>query len=189
MSAQPSATLAGLEPSLPSSWYSSAAIFALEKERIFCREWVCVARAEELAGPGAHRVLDVLGESIILTRNREGQLRAFYNVCRHRGARLCREAAAGGAPLGGGLVGTRITCPYHQWTYDLDGRLIAAPHLSAVAGFDKGMFSLYPVGVECHQGFVFLNLTPAQAPSLTEQLGAISERIRRYGLGELRIGH
>src|SRR4029077_6806156 len=82
MSAQPSATLAGLEPSLPSSWYSSAAIFALEKERIFCREWLCVARAEELAGPGAYRVLDVLGESIILTRNREGQLRAFYNVCR-----------------------------------------------------------------------------------------------------------
>ena len=189
MSAQPSATLAGLEPSLPSSWYSSAAIFALEKERIFCREWLCVARAEELAEPGAYRVLDVLGESIILTRNREGQLRAFYNVCRHRGARLCRDAAAAGAPLGGGIVGTRITCPYHQWTYDLDGRLIAAPHLSAAAGFDKGLFSLYPVGLECHDGFVFLNLTPAQAPALTEQLGAISARIRRYGLGELRIGH
>ena len=90
----------GSSRSLPSSWYSSAAIFALEKERIFCREWLCVARAEELAEPGAYRVLDVLGESIILTRNREGQLRAFYNVCRHRGARLCRDAAAAGAPSG-----------------------------------------------------------------------------------------
>jgi len=78
------ASVAGLEPTLPSSWYRSEQVFALEKERIFCREWLCVGREEEVPGPGAHRVLDLLGESVLLLRNREGQLRAFYNVCRHR---------------------------------------------------------------------------------------------------------
>ena len=185
--------LAGLEPTLPSSWYVSERVFALEKERIFCREWVCVCREEELAGPGAWRLLDVLGESLILVRNRSGQLRAFYNVCRHRGTRLCREPDAAAAPaqacLPGGIAAGRITCPYHQWTYDFDGRLIAAPHLSSEAGFDKAHFSLYPAAVGTWGGFVFLNLTPAAAPPLLEQLAGIPGRIERYPLDELRIGH
>ena len=98
--------------------------------------------------PGAYRVLDVLGESVLLVRNREGRLRAFYNVCRHRGSRLCREPRRPAAhrALGGGIGGGRITCPYHQWSYDLDGRLIAAPYLAGEPGFDKSLFSLYPVG-------------------------------------------
>jgi Rieske 2Fe-2S family protein len=183
--------VAGLEPTLPSSWYTSAQVFALEKERIFCREWLCVARAEELTEPGSFRVLEVLGESILLVRNREGQLRAFYNVCRHRGSRLCREPQAAGAAamLGGGLNGSRITCPYHQWTYDLDGRLVAAPYLTGEPGFDKSLFSLYPVGLECWGGFVFVHLSPARAAPLAAQLGAMPERVARYPLSELRIGH
>jgi glycine betaine catabolism A len=191
MSARLPPPVAGLEPTLPSSWYRSDAIFALEKERIFCREWLCVARAEELADPGAYRVLELLGESVLLVRNREGRLRAFYNVCRHRGSRLCRENAAAGhaAALGGGIGAGRITCPYHQWSYDLDGRLIAAPYLTSEPGFDKTLFSLYPVALECWGGFVLLNLTPAQAVPLAAQLGAIPERICRYPLTELRIGH
>src|SRR5580698_3252388 len=118
--------VAGLEPTLPSSWYRSEKVFALERERVFFREWLCVGREEELPSPGSHRVLDVLGESVILVRNRENQLRAFYNVCRHRGARLCRPDAApsaGGhadapvdrAPNGplitGGIAANRIVCP------------------------------------------------------------------------------
>jgi glycine betaine catabolism A len=184
--------LAGLEPTLPSSWYRDERVFALEKERIFCREWVCVGREEELLDAGAFRVLEVAGESVLLVRNRERRLGAFYNVCRHRGTRLCRPAppgAPGHAPLGGGIAAGRITCPYHQWTYDLDGRLLAAPWLSSERGFDKTRFSLYPVGVECWGGFVFLHLTPAQAVPLARQLGAIPARIARYPLGALRIGH
>jgi glycine betaine catabolism A len=184
--------VAGLDPALPSSWYVSDRIFALEKERIFCREWVCVGREEELAGPGAWRVLDVLGESLLLVRNRGGQLRAFYNVCRHRGTRLCREPDAtvpAQACLPGGIAANRITCPYHQWTYDFDGRLIAAPHLSGETGFDKTHFSLYPVAVETWGGFVFLNLTPAAALPLLEQLAGIPGRTERYPLADLRIGH
>src|SRR4029077_7413266 len=135
-------------------------VFAAEKERIFCREWLWAGREEEIAAPGAFRLLDVCGESVILLRDREGQLRAFYNVCRHRGSRLCRDAPAGEqrAPLAGGIAAGRIPCPYHQWSYDLDGRLIGAPYLSSEPGFDKALFSLYPVAVECWGGFVFLNL-------------------------------
>jgi glycine betaine catabolism A len=191
-SAEPPPPVAGLEPTLPSSWYRSAEVFAREKERIFCREWICVGREEQLTAPGDFRLLDVLGESLILVRNRKGALRAFYNTCRHRGSRLCREPAAPGSTqpaLPGGIAGGRITCPYHQWTYDLDGRLLSAPHLSGEAGFDKSLFSLYPVGLDCWGGFAFLNLTPAKAGRLAAQLGEIPARIARYPLGELRIGH
>src|SRR5207253_3286379 len=191
--------VAGMEATLPSTWYRSESVLAVEKERIFCREWVCAGREEELAGPGAFRVLDVLGESIILLRNREGELRGFYNVCRHRGARLCRAAAArasGAAAespvarqLPGGISGGRITCPYHQWTYDLNGRLIAAPWLMSEPEFDQSLFSLYPVGVECWGGFVFVNLSPGKGGSLGEQLGAMPKRLAHYPLSELRIGH
>jgi glycine betaine catabolism A len=210
--------VAGLEPTLPSSWYRSEKVFGLEKERVFFREWLCVGREEELASPGSHRVLDVLGESVILVRNRENQLRAFYNVCRHRGARLCRSEAvanagscgtgssadAGGAErspaaivdraphgpaIAGGIAGGRIVCPYHQWTYDLDGRLLAAPYLTTEPGFDKSAFSLYPIAVETWGGFVFLHLTPATAKPFAAQAGGVPDRLRRYPLSDLRIGH
>ena len=184
---------AGLEPSLPSDWYRSAEMYALEKERIYCHEWVCVAREEELTAAGDFRVLDVLGESLILVRNRAGELRAFYNTCRHRGSRLCRaqiESADAGTPLPRGrIAGGRITCPYHQWSYDLDGRLLAAPYVTTDSAFDKSAFSLYPAGVSCWGGFVFLHLTPATAVTLEEQLGPIPARVARYPLSELRIGH
>jgi glycine betaine catabolism A len=187
-----SASVGGLEQTLPSSWYYSDETFALEKERIFCREWLCAGREEQLPEPGDHLVLDVVGESILIVRNRQGLLRGFYNVCRHRGSRLCRpqQGPEVGAALQGGVIaGRSIMCPYHQWTYDLDGRLIAAPHLSTVPGFDKGGISLYSVGVECWGGFIFVNLTPSKAKPFAEQLGAIAKRIERYPLSELRIAH
>src|SRR5256885_16956238 len=109
--------IGGLEQTLPSSWYYRDDVYALEKERIFCREWLCVAREEELRSPGDFRVLDVVGESIIRVRNRQGALRAFYNVCRHRGSRLCRadEAApVGMAGPGGGVCAQIRLLSYHQ---------------------------------------------------------------------------
>src|ERR1700730_8982808 len=127
-----------------------------------------------------------------MVRNREGRLRAFYNVCRHRGSRLCRapaETQAMRVARPGGISAARlIVCPYHQWSYDFDGALIAAPHLSGVAGFKKDDFHLYPVGVDSWGGFVFLNLTPAEPKPLAAQLEGIPERLRRYPLSSLRIG-
>jgi glycine betaine catabolism A len=186
------ASIGGLEQTLPSSWYYSDETFALEKERIFCREWLCAGREEELPNPGDHLVLDIVGESILIVRNRQGLLRGFYNVCRHRGSRLCRPkqgAEMGAAVQGGVIAGRSIMCPYHQWSYDLDGRLVAAPHLSGVPGFDKSGINLYPVGVECWGGFIFVNLTPSKAKPFAEQLGAMVTRIERYPLAELRIAH
>jgi Rieske 2Fe-2S family protein len=187
------APIAGLEPTLPSSWYCDARIFKLEQERIFTREWLCVGREEELAAPGDYKLLDLVGESILLVRNARGALRAFYNVCRHRGAQLCRIAGAAAPPgmaVQGGLNGRRnIVCPYHQWTYDLDGRLIAAPHMQETPGFDKASVSLYPVAVDTWGGFVFLHLTPGAAKPLLSQLGEIPARTARYPLSALRIGH
>ncbi len=191
MNSQAAALIKGLEPTLPSSWYYDEAIYRRERERIFYREWFCAGREEELPAPGDHRVIDVAGESIIVVRNRDTQLRAFYNVCRHRGARLCRTDDAptpGMAVRGGVIAGRSIICPYHQWSYDLDGHLIAAPHMSGLPGFDKSSINLYPVGVACWGGFIFLHLTPAEARPLSEQLGPIPARIERYPLAQLRIG-
>jgi Rieske 2Fe-2S family protein len=181
-----------LERTLPTSWYRGPEVFQIEKERIFCREWLAVCREDELPQPGDHKVLDVLGESILVVRNRDSQLRAFYNVCRHRGSRLCRtdEAVAPGrVALSGGVTGGRlIVCPYHQWSYDLNGALVAAPHLGAATGFDKGDFHLHPVGIDTWAGFIFLHLTPVESRPLAAQLGAIPERLRRYPLAALGIG-
>ena len=178
---------------LPTTWYRSPDIFRIEKERIFCREWFAVCRTEELTRPGDGLVFDVLGESILVVRNRGGQLRAFYNVCRHRGSRLCRAAdeavPPGRVALAGGLTGGRLlVCPYHQWSYDLDGALVAAPHLHASEGFDRQEFHLYPVGVDTWGGFVFVHLTPANAQPLLTQLGGVPGRLQRYPLEQLLIG-
>ncbi len=182
---------APLEASLPSEWYRNEAVFGVEKTRLFAREWLAVCREQEIRAPGDHLVLDVLGESILLLRNREGALRAFYNVCRHRGARLCRAPGDAGERWGvaatGGITARLIVCPYHQWSYDFDGALVAAPHLSSAA-FDRRDFHLHPVGVAVWGGFVFVHLTPAEAAPLGEQLGGIPERLARYPLAQLGIG-
>jgi glycine betaine catabolism A len=174
-----------LEKTLPSDYYRSPEMYARERERIFCREWFCVGRDADVPDPGDSRVLDVLGESILLVRNESGALRGFYNVCRHRGAQLCGTVVPGRA-VRGGVVGKRIRCPYHSWTYNLDGALVGAPYIE---GVDPAKLALYPVGVESWGGFVFVHLTPAGGQSLANQLGAIPARIRRYPLARLRVGH
>ena len=182
-----------LEPTLPAAFYLSGDIFALEKEHLFAASWMCVAREEQLPQPGDSLVLNVVGESILLVRNRQGALRGFYNVCRHRGAELCMPTEQGGkshgiAPSGGVTSRGVIRCPYHSWVYDLDGALVAAPHIEPDA-LCKQEFSLYPVGVDTWGGFIFVHLTPQQAAPLSQQLGAAAERTARYPLARLRIGH
>src|SRR5262245_18706067 len=180
----------GLQQSLPTVSYLSPEIFAQEKERIFFREWICAGREEQLLNPGDSLVLDVLGESVLVVRSKNGQLKAHYNVCRHRGSRLCNEDAHGVKLIGGVTAAGTIRCPYHLWTYSLDGELLSAPHLREADGLDKKDFSLYPVGIESLGGFFFLNLTPADATrtghNLARQLGPIPERVKRYPLAELR---
>lgn len=129
----------GLETTLPTFWYQREDVYALEQEHIFFREGFCVGRQEDVPRPGDHRVIDVCGQSIILVRNPEAVLRAFYNVCRHRGARLCSPTDATDTPPGlavkGGVANGMILCPYHAWAYDLNGQLLRAPHLAKGSGF------------------------------------------------------
>ena len=181
-----------LEATLPSSWYRREEIFALEREHIFFREWMCVAREEQFREAGDHRVIDVLGQSILIVRNAQGVLHAFYNVCRHRGARLCAPEGAKNTsndlPVRGGVMpGGTILCPYHAWTYDLDGRLLRAPFMTEEQGFKPGDIRLHSVGVGRWGGFVFVNLSPGEAQPFDEHIAGVRQRFTRYPLAELRI--
>jgi Rieske 2Fe-2S family protein len=185
----------GLEKSLPSYYYTAPEVFQRERDLIFAQEWLCAGREEELPSPGNSTVLEVAGESILVVRTNKGELRAHYNVCRHRGARLCSASqnSEWNVNIVGGVTPPgSIRCPYHQWTYNLEGELIGAPFLKEAEGFCKEDFSLYPVGADTWGGFFFLNLNsqsvPAERRRVRSQLGPAVERIRRYPLAALRTG-
>ena len=172
-----------MEPTLHGSFYSSPEIFRREQEAILWREWFCAGREEELSRPGDYLALDICGESVLLVRKRDGTLAAHYNVCRHRGSRLVGENTSGS-------LGASIRCPYHAWTYNLDGSLRTAPYLDEHDGLARADLGLHPVGVETWGGFFFLNLTPAEAMarghSLSRQLGQVPDRLLRYPLTQLK---
>ncbi len=181
-----------LEKSLPSAYYYSPEIYEREKKSIFCQEWFCAGREEDLPANGSLLVLDVVGESILVARTKEGELKAHYNVCRHRGSRLCGSDEKWNVKLRGGLTSAAtIRCPYHQWTYALDGSLLSAPFLTDAESFQRKEFSLYPVGLETWGGFFFVNLSPSQAAAdrrtFFSQLGGTPEKFKRYRLLELRM--
>ncbi|HTY43223.1 MAG TPA: aromatic ring-hydroxylating dioxygenase subunit alpha [Thermoanaerobaculia bacterium] len=170
-----------LEKSLPSEYYLSPEIFAKERERIFSREWVCAGRSDGLPEAGTVKVLELLGESLLVARTSRGRLKAHYNVCRHRGARLCAGDAAG----------PTIRCPYHAWTYDLDGKLLGAPFLNQDPALREEDFSLHPVGIAEWGGFFFLNLWPAGpvGRDFERWLGPVAARLARYPLASLVTSH
>jgi Rieske 2Fe-2S family protein len=161
---------------LPGDYYTSHELHAEERERIFARRWVCVGRAEQIPDPGDYFLAEVAGESLIVVRDGDG-FHGFFNVCRHRGTRLCEEAS-------GRLNGT-IACPYHGWTYGLDGRLLGAPHMGDSEGFDKAQFPLHGAALAAWEGFLFVNLQP-RPPQLEAALAPLVGRFAAWRLGELR---
>jgi Rieske 2Fe-2S family protein len=165
---------------MPGEYYTSPAILAEERERIFAKQWNCVGRANAIANPGEYIVREIAGESIIVLRGRDGRLRAFFNVCRHRGTRLCVEAS--------GRVSETIQCPYHAWTYATDGRLIGAPHMNEVEGFDKSRYSLHAAAIEELAGFVFVNID-RDPPPFAPLFAPMADRFARLGLGPLVVRH
>src|SRR5262249_22327073 len=120
---------------MPGRNYTSPDVYALEMERIYQVRWLCVCRSSQLAKPGDFVTREVGGESLIINRDESGAVRAFYNVCRHRGTRICEVAA--------GNFGETIVCPYHAWTYRLDGSLLGAPHMAGLEGFEKKDYPLH----------------------------------------------
>jgi Rieske 2Fe-2S family protein len=112
---------------LPAEYYVSGEYFARELDTLFRQMWICAGRTEEVAAPGQFVVRELPGDNVVITRSQEGSIHAFHNVCRHRGTRLCTETA--------GTFAGSIQCPYHAWTYGLDGRLLGAPHMDDVPHF------------------------------------------------------
>lgn len=166
---------------LPRELFVDPAIFAAEQERIFARMWNCVGRADALAVRGDFMVRTVAGESIIIVRNRAGELRAYFNVCRHRGTRICQQPA--------GRLSETIQCPYHAWTYTVDeGELIGAPHMQEAAEFDRRDYALHRAAIAEWAGFIFVNVAQAPQP-FAEAYAPMLERVARYGLAHLRAGH
>jgi Rieske 2Fe-2S family protein len=186
---------ARLEPTLSGSAYLSEEFFVRERERILFGEWTCVGREETIPGPGDYLLADIAGERLLVVRSRDGEVRAFHNVCRHRGSRLVIDDADRvddeGAPCPAGRFKGSIVCPYHSWTYGLAGELRNAPFLTETDGLHKSRLGLFGADVETWGGFVFVNLsrdrtgTPP-ARSVPEQLGEIPGRLTRYPLPELR---
>ena len=178
---------------LPGSAYLSQDRFAREAEAIFHREWFQVGREESIPASGDYLHVEISGESVIVVRSRDGELRAFYNVCRHRGSRLVMEDPVnrGDLPAASGRFKGSIRCPYHAWTYGLEGDLRNAPFLSESDGLRREHLSLHPVAVDTWGGFVFVNLTPSEITpdrSLRARLGDAVGRTRNYPLAELRTG-
>jgi glycine betaine catabolism A len=171
---------------LPGHFYTDSDIFTLEQEKLFERMWFCAVRAADLGKPGAFKTVQVGRESVIVTRSRSGEIRAFLNVCAHRGARLCVDES--------GEVKRAFQCPYHAWTYDLDGKLIAAPNLTKMPDIDRIQYGLRSVAVREWLGYVWLSLAD-EPPSfdatvvqdVRDRLGDI-ELIDRYGIADLSLG-
>ena len=171
---------------LPGHYYYDFAIYDQEQADIFGKMWVYVGRADALPEPGAYQVVTIGRESIIVVRNKHGELRAFLNVCRHRGARLCNQAT-------GQLKGA-IQCRYHAWTYGLDGQLIGAPNILKEVEFDRSAYGLLPVALKVWEGLIWLNLSD-DPPSFDDQINdPIVQRFGsiapydRYGIGQLKVG-
>jgi Rieske 2Fe-2S family protein len=169
-----------VEAGLPAAWYRDAAHYRRELDTFWYDRWIAVARAEEIAAPGDWRVARLGSQSIVLLKGEDGKLRGFHNTCRHRGSVLCTEDK-------GSFSRQRIVCPYHAWTYDLGGRLVATPRRMETPDFRREDYPLFRVAVECWAGFVFVHLG-AHPPPLAESIGTREKRFERYCFPELRIG-
>ncbi len=162
--------------SMPAGFYTDPAIFALERERIFLKDWVFLAREDQLPANGDYRSFDTPGGPILLVRGQDGRLRCFANYCRHRGSLLLQ---------GSGNCGARIMCPYHAWSYFSDGRLYGCPDMADAEGFDRTENGLVPLRLDTWAGFVFATFNPDPLP-LTEHLGDLPERFGSHRLQTMR---
>jgi len=165
------------QTALPARWYVSPDAFAAERERIFACEWICVGRSESIGDAGDFVLAQVAGESLIVTRDASGTFHAFYNVCRHRGTQMCEAE-------GGRFMGS-IQCPYHGWTYGLDGTLKAARNMADVAGFRREDYALREAAIAQWEGFLFVNLAADPEP-FERAFAPLLGRFAAWTIGSLR---
>ena len=161
---------------LPPRVYHDPAVLAYEQEAWFAGGWVGVGRVEDVARPGQYFLATVAGESIVIVRGDDDEVRAFFNLCRHRGATLVEEPC-------GALV--RFQCPYHAWIYNLQGKLRPPRHTELLENFDPAEWGMVPVRLATWQGYIFLDLS-GEAPELSVHLGDLAGEFARFDLGALR---
>jgi phenylpropionate dioxygenase-like ring-hydroxylating dioxygenase large terminal subunit len=159
---------------LPAFCYTSPAWYAREVERIFLREWIFVGRADQIPHPGDYLAVEIAGEPLVVVRDQQGEIRAFSASCRHRGTRIV--SADGHARA--------FRCPYHAWTYALDGQLIGCAEMQRTRDFDRSRYGLVPIALERWAGFLFVRLSP-EGPGLAAFLGDLPERLAGYRLDEM----
>jgi len=161
---------------LAQRYFVSPEIFAGEQEKIFSRQWVLVGHQRQIAEAGDYFTAEVAGENLVIVRDKRGATRGFYNVCRHRGSRLIENRNGQCAA---------IQCPYHAWTYALDGRLIGAPHMDETPGFNKADYSLGQAQLDLWEGFILVNLADSPAP-LEEWFAPLAGKFSHWNMAALR---
>ena len=176
-----------MQEALPREMYVDDATWRLERDAVLYGEWYCLGRRDDLGLADASRVvtIDVAGESVLVTSDADGRLHASYNVCRHRGSQL-RPADGEQHLAPRASAAAALRCPYHSWTYDLDGRLLHAPHVDEA--LDPDEFSLARVAVDTWAGFVFVHLSPEAAGPLAEAVAGPAATLVNYALGDLVSG-
>jgi choline monooxygenase len=162
---------------IPGSWYTDLRVHELEKRAVFGRTWQVACRASQVERAGEYATTVIGDEPIVVVRGNDGRLRAFFNVCRHHAAAVMTE------PSG---CAERLRCPYHGWTYGLDGELRATPELEGVKDFDRTQSGLVPVRVEAWENFVFVCLSDDE-PSLAHHLGALAAQVAPLGITKLHF--
>ena len=160
---------------IPGPWYTDGRIAELERRAVFGRSWQAVGRVDQVEAPGAYLTAEVGGEPVVVVRGGDGDLRAFFNVCRHHAAAVITE------PCG---RAERLRCPYHGWTYGLDGQLASTPELDGISGFDRAASGLVPVAVATWEQLVLVHLDP-DPPALADQLGELVPQAAALGIGAL----
>jgi Rieske 2Fe-2S family protein len=155
---------------LPPAAFADAAVFDWELDNIF-RGWVCAGHVSAVDEPGKFIVRELGGDSVVVIAGEDGVARAFLNVCRHRGARIVEQPA--------GQVRKRLRCPYHAWSYGLDGSLMAAPHMNEVEDFELSCWGLIGVRLEVVGGLVLVDLS-GEAPAVDEHVGDLLAHLERY---------
>jgi Rieske 2Fe-2S family protein len=163
--------------SLPQPFYTDEAVFRLDLERVFSRRWLFAGHTCQIPRPGDYFTFEVGPDSLILIRKDDGQIQALFNTCRHRGSRLCTQSS--------GHVG-KIVCPYHQWAYECDGRLVGARDMGG--GFDRSLYSLHSAHVRVLHGLIFVCLADKD-PDFESARRAIEPHVRPHGLERAKVCH
>ncbi|MEM7349481.1 MAG: aromatic ring-hydroxylating dioxygenase subunit alpha [Acidobacteriota bacterium] len=163
---------------LPSGYYTRLDVFAEEMEKIHFRTWLYAGRIEQVERSGDYFLVELGGESVIVLRDGQGALRAFYNVCRHRGTRICEDAT--------GRFPGKIQCPYHAWTYSYDGALVQAPLMGKTRGFCTEDHPLIALAVDAWDGHLFIHFGE-EPPPLAQQLDDLPTKFRPWRMEELKL--